>query len=130
MPGVWAIYALLSNTQTLQEHWWTDTLNCDWSPGDSELVGHRLAAIGTLVLPLCPLGWEAPTAMLALEGVREHQVQVYKDQCGSLLNRILGFSLLRSLAEDQGLWAVSVQFTSNCGGMARRIRAWGSGEGG
>lgn len=78
-------------------------------------MGHRLGATGTLVLPLCPWAGKRPLQMLALEGVRGHQVQVYKDQCGSLLNRILGFSLLRSLAKDLGLWAVSVKFTSNCG---------------
>lgn len=57
------IYALLSNTQTLQEHWWTDTLNCDWSPGDSELIDGTQAGSHWNPGPATlPLGWEAPTA--------------------------------------------------------------------
>ena len=41
----------------LPEHCWADTLNCDWGPRDSRLiggVGHRLRADGVLFLPLCP----------------------------------------------------------------------------
>lgn len=56
------VYALLSNTQTLKEHWWIDTLNWDWGPGDSELIGGTQAescwSPGSSTLPL---GWEAPT---------------------------------------------------------------------
>ena len=43
-------------------------------------MGHRLRAVGVLVLPLCPWAGKHPLQILALEGVLGgHQVQVYKD---------------------------------------------------
>ena len=84
-------------------------------------MGHRLRAVGVRVLALCPWAGKHPPQILALEGVLGgHQVQVYKDRCGSVLNRILGFSLLRGWLKIWG-FGLSLLNLLVTVGVVRRI---------